>query len=954
MDFGILGPVRVRADDGSELTLPSPKTRAVLAILLLHRNELLPTRDLIGELWSGDPPRTAENAVQVYVSALRKAFEAASGTGSVLETGRRGYLMRVEPDQLDADRFERLRSEGLADLRRGSAERAARRLHEALRLWRGPALADLRAERFAQHEIARLEDLRLSAFEEWIDAELALGRHDDVLGDIERLTGEHPLRERFYGQLMLALYRLGRQADALATYRTMRTRLIEQAGVEPGPAVRDLHKRILQQDPSLDLSSTTALRVQTPLPARARSFVGRRRELAAVMKLLAGPDTRLLTLTGTPGVGKTRLALEAAERVTASFTHGVAFVQLGAVTTPAEVGNALRIGLGIESAEGAASVRGLADALADRHLLLVLDTFEHLLDKAEFVAELSRECESLHVLVTSRSPLRVSGEHAYEVPPLPLPPLHGDRRAIGKADAVALFVDRARSAQPAFELTDTNARAVAECCRRLDGLPLAIELAAARVRLMPPEAIAGRLERRLDLLTGGPRDLLERQRSLRAALEWSYDLLGDDEQRLFERLSVFSDGWTLEAAEELNRDQGIDVVACLDSLLDKHLVQRTDGGVREPRFAMLDTVHEYARERLFASGDEEALRRRHAEHFVTMAERAGAELRGPRQEVWLTRLETEHENLTAALAWAVEKDVQLALRAVGAISRYWLVRGSVAEGLAWSERVIAVGDGQPAELLAPAVRAASVLFAKHGDYDRAKELGERSLALCREVGDDRAVAAAANAVGIAAVFAGDFERARALYDESIRLMRRTGDTSGLVTSLANSADLALNERDFAKARELFEESLVLARELEDKEVTAIALCNLGIVAVEQERPREALALLAESLEVSRGLGFRDEIAQGLATVAAALALEREADEAAQLLAAADAELERTGATFGPFERELRERTETRVRSQLDDEQYETARQAGSELNADDAIARVLSRAADSTGVTNGP
>jgi predicted ATPase/DNA-binding SARP family transcriptional activator len=578
VEFRLLGPLEVLGDDGEPLPLGGKRPRALLALLLLHPNRAVSIDRLVDAVWGESPPATARSALQVHVHALRKALGADR-----IVTRAPGYFVRVEPGELDVERFEELVAAGS--------------FAKALALWRGPALADVAHEDFARAEAARLDEARLSAIEARIDAELDAGRHDAVAAELDALVAAHPHRERFRAQQMLALYRGGRQADALAAYRDARAAL-DDLGLAPSAELRALEQRILRQDPGLAAAPAApeAGRGREPLPPARTPLVGREREIAALRALLGRPDTRLVTLTGPGGTGKTRLAVAAAEG-----TDGAVFVDLSAVTEPGLVLPTVARALGVAEVPGESDLDTLLAALEHEETLLVLDNAEHVLDAAPDVARLVASVPALTVLVTSRAPLRVAAEHVYAVSPLPVPG-QGDETAatVERVAAVRLYADRARATLPGFELTDENASAVARICRGLDGLPLALELAAARVRALGPEGTAERLGERLSLLSRGARDLPERQRSLRATLDWSVQLLDDDARRLLAVFGAFSGGASLVALEVVAPD--VDVVVAVDDLLDAALVARV-GGAGGPRFSMLETVREYANELLTASGE---------------------------------------------------------------------------------------------------------------------------------------------------------------------------------------------------------------------------------------------------------------------------------------------------------------------------------------------------------------
>ena len=631
-EFRILGPLEVVEHD-QPLLLGGPKQQALLAILILHRGQLLSADRLIDELWGEHPPATAAKTLQGYVSRLRKTLGE-----DVLLTRGHGYALTLPPGQLDLDQFERLAREGRAAVSAGDAATAGERLREALGLWRGLPLSEFAYEPFAQGEIARLAEARIACLEERIDADMSLGRHDELVAELEQLVHEHPLSERLRRQLMLALYRAGRQADALDAYQGARRILIDQLGIEPGRELRELQQAILGQDPRLELSVAPArsrqVGTESTLPAPANQLIGRRLELQSLRELLLG-EARLVTVSGAGGSGKTRLALELAASLLGEFAHSVYFVPLAHVRQADQLPTAIISALEINHATGAPPVEILKTALRARSCLIVLDNFEHLVDAAPTLAELLADCAQLKVLATSRASLHLSGEHEYPLEPLPV------------NDAIALFTERARAVRPDFSADTPVLRAI---CLRLDCLPLAVELAAARSRLLSCQELLSRLEHRLELLTGGPRDVSSRQQTLQATIEWSYELLDPDEQGLFARLAVFTGGCTLEAAERVcgaSLDQ-------LESLVDKHLLNRSETG-GEGRFWMLDTVREYALERLAATAEVDEVCRPYADYYLALAKQRVAE-HDHGQRAALDALERELDNIRTAVAWTHQTD----------------------------------------------------------------------------------------------------------------------------------------------------------------------------------------------------------------------------------------------------------------------------------------------------------
>ena len=641
LEFRVLGPLQVERD-GRLLPLGGFKQRGVLALLLLGRNRPVSRDQLVDVLWGERPPASAANSIQIYVSKLRRLLgDGDSADGSAIVTEPPGYRLRVPPGELDADRFERLITAGSEALGAGKADRAEKTFAHALTLWHGPPFADFAGEPFAQAEIARLEQLRLRALEEQIEARTALGCHATVLTQLPTLVDLHPLEERLRAQLMVALYRSGRQADALAVYQDFRSRLADELGLDPSPGLREIERQILRHDSAL-LASASPQAPELPsaapgdfperaaertnLPTPPTPLIGREQELQEASQLLRAH--RIVTLTGPGGSGKTRLALQLAADAVRDFPDGVVWIPLQALSDPELVVPTIARAVG----SGETLVEN-----ANRRLLLVLDNFEQLLGAASRVGNLAAQLPELKLLVTSREPLHLAAEYEYPVAPL------------REQEAVALFIERASAAKPDF----IDDGAVEEICLRLDCLPLALELAAARVKALSASALLKRLDRRLPILTGGSRDAPERQRTLRATIAWSYELLAEDEQRAFARLAVFTGGCTLEAAEQVCQTD-LDTVA---ALIDKSLLRREGD-----RYLMLETIGEYALERLEASGELDEFRQRHADYYLEQARSVELLIRSPQAAGAIDRLEPEHDNLRAALQWLSGRTSEQPLR----------------------------------------------------------------------------------------------------------------------------------------------------------------------------------------------------------------------------------------------------------------------------------------------------
>jgi predicted ATPase/DNA-binding SARP family transcriptional activator len=921
LEFRILGPLEVCGEDGRPLTLGGPKQRALLALLLLNRNQLVAADRLLEEIWTDSDPEAGARSLHVYVSHLRKLL----GGADVLQTGPGGYSLALEGEQLDAARFERLLREAKQALSGGAPERAAEEAREALELWRGPPLADVAYEQFAQAEITRLDELRLVAVETRIEAELALGHHGDLVDELEALVAEEPLREHLRGQLMLALYRTGRQAEALAVYQDARRALLDELGLEPSPELKELEAAILRQDPGLAIEPAE-LRARRHLPAPATALVGREKEVAELVALLRQESPRLLTLTGAGGTGKTRLALQAGSDVVDRFSDGVFFVALAPLGDPALVPSTIARRLDVQESAGRPVLESLKEHLRDRHLLLVLDNFEHVDEAAPVVSELLAEASGLKALVTSRALLHLYGEHEYPVPPLT------------EEEAVELFASRAQAVRAGFEL-DGSRPHVVELCRSLDGLALAIELAAARSGELSPAEMLDVLPHRLELATRGARDVPARQQTLRATMEWSYGLLDESEQRLFARLAVFAGGCSVEAAETVC-DADLNELA---SLVEKSLVLETAQTDREARFGMLATIREYAAERLEASGDAEAVRRRHAEHFLELAEEADPALdAGDEQSIWLERLALEHDNLRAALGWlASANEPELELRLASALKNFWWVQGHLSEGRRWLEGALARSQAAPKALRAYALTGLGQIIYRLGALDEAKVALAESLDLYRELGDPTGIARSVGELGSVAVFQDDYPTAVALYEESAALFRSAGDKMRLAAVLANLGAVANYQGDYERGRPLTEEALALHREFGAKDDIAMTLHNLGTVAVQEGRYSEGAALLHESLETSRDIAYREQAAMTLFRLAELAALQDDGERAARLLGAADAVFEELGVPLYGDARDIYKRTVDDLRSNLGEDSFEKKRSEGRALGLERAIELAL-------------
>ncbi len=724
----------------------------------------------------------------------------------------------------------------------------------------------------------------------------------------------------------------------------------------------------------------------TNLPPQLTPFIGREREVEEVRQRLLHSDVRLLTLTGPGGVGKTRLGLEVAEQVLDQFADGVCFIALAPISDPALVPSAIAQALGVEQGAGQSVAEALGQYLRERQLLLVLDNFERLLEAGPPLAQLLAASLRLKMLVTSRVVLRLQGEHNYQVPTLMLPPA-GHQPSLEQLDryeGIRLFLERARAARSDFRITTQNASAVIELCRRLDGLPLAIELAAARVTVLPPEAMLERLGNRLALLTGGAQDLPDRQRTLKATLEWSYGLLDVAERLLLARLAVFVGGWTLGAAEAVcDAGDEVEVLQHMSALVDKSLVQQQGSTRHELRFTMLETVREYALGRLEESGELERLRRRHAGYFLELAEEGEQALQGSLERAWLNRLEAEHDNLRAALTWSLtlQGDTEVGLQLTGALSHFWYVRGHHSESRVWLQSALERGSDATAAR-AKVLFGAGQLAWFQGELARANTLLKESLTLCQDLGDRVGAAYALLFLGRTAISQGDHRRGGTLVEKSLALFRRQEIMWGVAWALIVLGAGALSEGNVSGATAKFEESLAIYQNLENVQGTALSLLylgraaclrgddarsntllekslalfkdlgdlrgvaevllELGRVAHAQGNDTSALGLCRESLVLSRKLGDKSYIAFCLTAIAGVIQAAGHAARAARLFGAAEMLLESLDAVLDPTGRLAYDSDLAAVRLQLGEATFAKAWQEGRMMTLEQAVIEAMS------------
>lgn len=856
-EFAILGPLQVR-QAGSVRALGSLRQRGLLARLIVRAGQPLSADRLLDELWPGETPEKARHTLHVYISRVRAVLGAERDR---LQSDAIGYRLRFEPDELDATRFEHEAAAGRAALAQGATIEGREQLVQALRRWRGPALAEFVDEDFAVAEATRLEQLRLSTLEDRIHADLDLGSHAELVEELRSLTLEHPLREVFWEQLMLSLYRAGRQADALRVFTEARTCLADELGIEPGPSLQRMEQRVLAQDPALDpvdpprQSSASSSGPHHNLPLQRTTFIGRTRDLAIARELLRG--SRLLTLTGAPGSGKTRMALRLAADQAADYPDGVVFVPLAATPDPGLIGPAIDAALdALELVEdgGAAEASGpgapgIVRRLCTRRCLLVLDNCEHLDGHFELVGELLDGAPNVDVLATSRAPLGLAGEQELPVLPLGLPPAGQalEPSALESYDAVALLVSRARALDPGFEVTCGNARAIAAIVARLDGLPLAIELGAGRLRLLTPDDLLVRLERRLPLLESGASDAIDRHRTLRAAIAWSYETLDHDEQHLFEHLAPFVGTFSVDAAAYVAVREPDEVMAGIESLLAKSLLQRPVE-VGEARFALLQTLREFALEQLEAHGSADQAFERHARWFLLLTETVAPGLDDAAHESAMAKLNRDREDIRTALMRCAEgRCTEVGLRLASATWRYWQAAGRITEARAWLRSMLEMPCAER-EVRASALTAAAGLAYWHADYEAAWNHYEEALELYRALGDDAQIAQTLFGMSTTATWNGDPAAGARLAEEARSAFLELGAEMEIGRTAMAQGFALWQQRQYEAARPRWEEALSISRAQGDDTLAVTQLAALAGLEYHMGARDDALRIALDCLD----------------------------------------------------------------------------------------------------------
>jgi predicted ATPase/DNA-binding SARP family transcriptional activator len=984
VELRVLGGIEL-VTHGHRVPLGGSKPRLLMAVLAAHRRQVVSIDGLADALWGDAPPPTAKATLQTHVSKLRRLLD---GSGADLVNRPPGYVLDIDGHQVDADRFEA----GLLDARtvRDTDPGAAiERLDAALALWRGQAFAEFAHTAPVQAEAIRLEELRLVAVEERVDARLDVGLHAGAIGELEAMVREHPLRERPWRQLMLALYRSGRQAEALRTAQRIREQLRDEAGLEPSSALQVLEQAIACDDPSLRPAGAAPgrsavaldrLQPRQPLPEPVTELVGRATEVHRLVDALT--SARVLTLTGTGGIGKSRLAEEVCRREGDRFADGARAVQLAAVRDEGTVLAAIAAVLGVEQRPERSLERSVIEVLGPLEMLLLVDNCEHVIDAvARLVAEVVRWCPGVRILATSRESIGMPGEVVWPVTPLAVPADGATYEEIVSAPAVQVFAARAREASSVFELNERTALAVAELCTSLDGLPLALELAAARMASMSPRQLADRLNERFELLAS--RHAADpRHRTLVGVVEWSYDLLSPTEQQLFDRLSVFAGGFDLDTAEQACAHSDIrrqDVAPLVGALVDRSLVV-VDHADDRNRYRQLETLRQFGAEQLERRPEAADARTAHAKAFVDIAEQASLGMETAQEGAWADRLDCDFDNLRAAVHTATaDGDVDTALRLTVA-TRNFAFRRMRYEIVGWAEDSLAL-EGSADHALGPAALAIVGYggFVR-GELDRAIEFGQRAvveharlavpstglaervlmnavfyrgdrvqamrwadgmLAGARSTGDAGRVAHALYMHSVARSSVGQPEQAMELAQEAEREARRSGSETALARA-AYAAALPLGSSEPERALALLDSAAELAGSVGSRWMRAFALTQAMWLRAQQDDTTTALRGYREVVETwYRGGDWANQWLS-LRQLAGVLASAGRDDDAALLFGAVSAAGATTALPFAPYDADTLDQVSNGVERRLGSDEMVKAQQRGRRMRDEAVVALALS------------
>ncbi len=938
LTLSLLGPLQVSLDGQAVGSFAYNKARALLAYLAVESDQLHQRDAIVGLLWPDMPDAAARTNLRQVLTSLRDTIGVGDPAAPFLLTTRDTLQFNPASDYtLDVTRFIDLLDACAKHRHRHIARclACATRLEEAVALYHGDFLAQLSSIDSAPFEewlVVKREALHQRAAE----ALAQLARHHEQWGDtvrarqlLTRLIELEPWDEAAYGQLMRSLARAGQRSAALAQYETCRRILAEQFGVEPSPVTQKLIEQIRAGLPIEDTSPPRS----TELPIVTTKLIGRDVELAELSDLLSDPAQRLLTIVGPGGIGKTRLALAALTATAPIFADGAVFVPLAALSSADLLPATILSALGLTLEQQVSPEQQLIDHLRSRELLLVLDNFEHLLANVELIKRIVQQAPQITLLITSRERLALQAERVFELEGLDYPALEVTAD-IERYQAVQLFVERAQRLQRKFQLAPDNAAAVARICRLVEGLPLAIELAASTINVQSCAAIADGIANDLRALATRFHDVSERHRSMWAAFEHSWRLLTADEQQVFSRLSVFRGGFQLEAAQQISNASP----TMLAALIDKSLVQRETTG----RYDLHDLLRQYGQGKLSEAGNLKQAHERHLTWFLQLATTAEPQLMGKEQARWLEQLEAENDNLRTALQWSLEQGLfDQAAQLSSALWRFWWTRGYLSEGRQWYSRIYAHRDALSAEMSAKLFNQAGVLAVQQGDFAEAQRLFEANLALNRERGNLSGIANVLNNLGALTIEQAHYDQARIFLEESLPLRRQLGNKAHIAATLNNLGTVAQYQADLTSAQQYFDESLALYRELEDTRSIAGVLNNLGGIALFERDLPQAQAFYRESLTLRHAVGDKAGIAECLEGLAAVAVRQAQPRRSAQLYGAAATLRENVGSPLPPTDEATNEPYTKESQAQLGIAVWAEAFSAGHALTLEQVITYAL-------------
>ncbi len=949
LQIQLLGDFQIRYQDAPLDGFDAPRLQSLLAYLVLHRDAPQSRKHLAFLLWQDSSEQQAHGNLRNLVHRLKKILPDAD---RYLSADTQTLQWNSDASfTLDVDEFKILTND---QGRTTTHAESVRRLSHAVELYRGDLLPACYDE-WLLPERERVREKFVDCLAQLIVLSEAAREYQIAIGYARRLLQADPLSEDAYRKLMNLYAESGDRANVVRVYQTCVAVLKRELDTEPSATTRDLFERLRHQEKIVARAITPRVPPKSNLPVPLTSFIGRTRELAEIRAQLA--RARLVTLTGVGGGGKTRLAIQAAHEIAADFPDGAWFVDLAPVTNETDIVSTCAAVFGLREQTGMSIDALWFEYARDKTLLLVLDNCEHLHNAcAVFAHELLQSAPRVRILATSREPLNVSGEALIGVPPLSLPDAeHPTFEKVAHSDAAQLFIARASFILPTFSLNQSNLQAIAQICRRLDGIPLAIELAAARVRTLSPQQIAARLDDALAVLTRGSSSLPPRQQTMRAVLDWSDALLSQEERVLFRRLSVFSGGFTLEAAEMICGDGALEskrdgeqsslphaispslILDLLSNLIDKSLVMvnESDG---EMRYRMLEPIREYAREKLAAASESDEIAARHLAYFVELAERAEPEFTGAEQGAWHKRLEAEHDNVRAALSWhaQTQEHIEMQLRLAGAVWRFWYARGHIVEGQKFLTNALAQGEPTATPARAKAYAGLGSLAWLRGEYEQCIQGQDQALSINRELGDLPGVALALVNIAGALIHQTKYEKAERYLDESLELARGLKDHLLLTFIWMTKGELARYQGDYANAQAWAQEAYAAATQAQHVQHIALALNNLGLVATRQGNFARAIQLHQESLDMYRTGGEIRFVPECLEGLAAALDAAGDSYKAARLLGASDALRESIALPIPPIDRADYERVLASVRANLPSD-FSSAWAAGRAMTMEQAM-----------------